>query len=175
MDKKKIRNFQIFSAIFTFVLGTILHFLYKWTGENHIVALFSSLNESVWEHLKLAYFPMMLTILIGYFYLGHNSCNFLCSKTIGILVAMVAIVTFFYTYTGVLGKNIPVIDISSFYISTLIGEFIAYLLMINKYKCNNLIASIILIIIFISFIIFTYNTPNLGIFKDPITGQYGIM
>lgn len=173
MNITKIRNYQIFSVIFTFVLGTFLHFTYKLFGENPIVAFFSSINESVWEHLKLLYFPMLITIIIGCFYFKKGVPNFICSKTLGIIVAMAFIIIFFYTYTGVLGKNIPAIDITSFFIAALLGEFLSYVLIVNRFKCNNLIAIIILIIIFICFIIFTYFTPNIGIFKDPITGQYG--
>ena len=120
MNKTRIRKFQIFSIIFTFILGTILHFTYEWSGENKIVGLFSSVNESTWEHLKLLYFPMLLTIIIGIFYFKKDVPNFLCSKTIGIVVALTFTVIFFYTYTGVLGKNIAIIDIASFFIATIL-------------------------------------------------------
>ena len=73
MDIKKIRNFQIFSIVLAFVLGTLLHFTYKLSGENKIVAVFSSINESVWEHLKLLYFPMLLSTIIGLSILHHSS------------------------------------------------------------------------------------------------------
>ena len=69
----KIRNYEIFSIIFTFVLGTLLHFTYQLSGENKIVEMFSAINESVWEHLKLVYFPMLITTIIGLIYFGKNS------------------------------------------------------------------------------------------------------
>ncbi len=172
---KKIRNFQIFSIIFTLILGSLLHFTYKLSGGNPIIATFSSINESTWEHLKLLFFPMLLTIIIGCFYFGKEIPNFLCSKTIGIIVAMAFTVVFFYTYTGILGRNIAFIDISSFFIATILGEFLSYLLIINKFKCNKLISLIILITIFLFFIVFTFSTPKIGLFKDPITGGYGIL
>ena len=174
MNKKLIRNYQIFSIIFTFILGTLLHFTYKWSGENQYVAWLSSINESVWEHLKLAYFPMMLTVIFGYFFVGKKVSNFLCSKIIGIIIALVFMVTFFFTYTGILGKNIPVIDIASFYVAVVLGEYVAYRLMVSMFKCNYKIALVILVVLGFSFIYFTYNTPNIGIFKDPITGKYGL-
>ncbi len=175
MDKNKIRNYQIFSIIFTFILGTLLHFTYKLSGENVIVAAFSAINESVWEHLKLLYFPMLLTLIIGYFYIGKNVPNFLCSKTVGIITSMLFTIIFFYTYSGILGRNIAVIDITSFFVATILGEYVAYKLMKSTFKCNNNIAIFVLILIGICFIIFTYSTPKLGIFKDPITGKYGII
>ncbi|MCI8518676.1 MAG: hypothetical protein HFJ51_00655, partial [Clostridia bacterium] len=70
MENKKIRSYQIFSVLFAFILGTLLHFTYKLSNNNMLVAAFSAINESVWEHLKLLFFPMLLTTIIGYFYIG---------------------------------------------------------------------------------------------------------
>ena len=174
MDKRKIRRYQIFSTLFIFVLGTLLHFTYNWSGQNNIIGTFSAVNESTWEHLKLIFFPMLITIIIGFLYLGRMVPNFICSKTIGLLVSLAFTVIFFYTYTGVLGTNIAFIDIAAFFIAIILGEFIAYILMVNKFKCNNKLGIIILTIFLILFINFTYNTPKIGLFKDPITGEYGI-
>lgn len=171
----KIRNYQIASVIFVCILGTLLHFTYKFFGENVFVATFSAVNESVWEHLKLLFFPMFLTTIIGYFYIGKNAPNFLCSKTLGILVSMLFIIIFFYTYTGIIGTSIVFIDIASFFVAVILGEYLSYKLMITNFKCNNIIAIIILTITLICFIVFTYLTPKIGIFRDPVTNQYGII
>ncbi|MBP3255206.1 MAG: hypothetical protein J6M60_01775 [Clostridia bacterium] len=170
-----IRNYQYFSIVFTFILGTLLHFTYKLSNENKIVALFSSINESTWEHLKLLFYPMLLTIIIGYFYIGKDVPNFICAKTIGIIISMLFTVIFFYTYTGILGKNIAIIDIISFYIVTIIGECVAYKLLINGFECNNIISIVVLTIFVICFTVFTFYTPKIGLFKDPITGKYGLI
>ena len=175
MDKNKIKNYQTFSIIFTFILGTILHFTYKWSGENLFVASFSAINESTWEHLKLLYFPMLITTVIGFFYIGKYRSNYLCSKTIGILVSILFTITFFYTYSGVVGRNIAIIDIASFFIATILGEYVAYKMMTTYFKCNDKISIIVLIILLICFIVFTYFTPKIGLFKDPVTGRYGII
>lgn len=172
MDINKIRKYQIFSAIFVAVLGTLLHFTYQISGENNIVAIFSAINESTWEHLKLLFFPMLISTIIGYFYIGKDIANYICSKAMGIIISMLFTVVFFYTYSGIIGKNIAFLDISSFFVSVILGEFVSYLLMVNKFKCNNIVLFAVLTIIFISFIVFTYNTPKLGIFKDPLTGKY---
>ena len=158
MDNTKIRNYQIASAIFVCILGTLLHFTYKFFGENNFVASFSAVNESVWEHLKLLFFPMLLTTIIGYSYIVKNAPNFLCSKTLGII-----------------GKSILLIDIASFFISVILGEYLAYKLMLSNFKCNNIIAIIILIIILMCFVIFTYHTPKIEIFRDSVTNQYRII
>lgn len=175
MDKTKIRNYQIVTAIFICILGTLLHFTYKFLGENIFISWFSAINESVWEHLKLLFFPMLLTTMIGYFYMGKAVPNFLCSKALGIVTSMLFIIIFFYTYTGIIGKSIVFIDIASFFVAAILGEYLAYRLMTSNFKCNNVIAIISLVIILICFIVFTYSPPNIGIFKDSVTNQYGII
>ena len=76
-------------------------------------------------------------------------------------------VIFFYTYTGIIGKNIAAVDISSFFIATILGELVSYMLIVNNFKCNKILAIIILLIIFICFIVFTYLPPNIGLFRAP--------
>lgn len=173
-NKKSILKFQILSAIFIAILGTILHFAYDWSGENALVGAFSAVNESTFEHLKILFFPTLLTIIFGYFYTKKDVKNFLCAKTIGLLTALIFTVIFFYTYTGILGFNIAVINILIFYIAVILGEYIAYKIMLSSFSCNNKIAITILAILFFLFIIFTYNTPEIGLFRDPLSGEYGI-
>ena len=115
MEKKKIIRFQIFSVIFTWILGTILHFLYEWSGDNKIIASFSAVNESTWEHLKLVFFPMLITTIVGFLVIGKDNKKFWCAKTIGIILAMSFIIVFFYTYTGIIGTNFAILDIGSFF------------------------------------------------------------
>lgn len=48
---------NLFRFIFISILGVLLHFTYEWSGDNPAVGLFSAVNESTWEHLKLIFFP----------------------------------------------------------------------------------------------------------------------
>ena len=120
MNKTKILRFQIFSIIFACILGTILHFTFNLSNENLFVASFSAVNESTWEHLKILFFPMLITTIIGTFYFKEKYPNFLYAKTIGILTAIAFTVIFFYTYSGILGTNYDVINIISFYVAIIL-------------------------------------------------------
>ena len=171
---KSIFKFQLLSAIFISLLGTLLHFTYDWSNQNPIVGIFSAVNESTWEHLKLLFFPNLITIIIGYFYIGKNIPNFLCAKTFGIITSILFTIIFFYTYTGILGYNIAIINILTFYIAVILGEFIAYKIMISNFRCNKKFAVIILGVLLASFISFTFNAPQIGLFENPISGGYGI-
>ena len=168
MSKKEIKKYQIISAIIVFILGTLLHFTYNFFDENKFIGIISSINESVWEHLKLIFFPMIFNTIVGYIYIGKKIPNFLCSKTIGIITAILTMIVFFYTYSGILGKNIAIVDILSFYIIVALGEFVSYIFMINRIKCNNKLSVAILLVILLLFVVFTFKAPPIGIFKDPI-------
>lgn len=46
-------------------LGVLLHFLFSWFP-NPVVALISPVRESVWEHVKLLYYPLLaVSLLLG--------------------------------------------------------------------------------------------------------------
>ena len=175
MKKNKFLKFTVFSGLFVMILGTILHFTYEWSGNNIFVASFSAVNESTWEHLKLLFFPMLLTTILGYFYIRKNSSNFLCARLFGILTAIIFTTTFFYTYTGIIGTNFAFIDISIFFVAVVLGELVSYKILISDFKCNNYVALSFIIILLICFIAFTYSTPKVGLFKDPVIGLFGII
>lgn len=169
MKKNKLLKIQIIVAILAMIIGTILHFLYAWSGNNNIIASFSATNESVWEHLKLVFFPMLILGIIEYFFVKNITNNYIEAKTIGIFTAISFIVIFFYTYTGILGINFFLIDILTFIISIILGEWVSYKLLMVENQSNittKILSAIILIFLLLSFIIFTYNPPKVNLFRD---------
>ena len=171
-NRTNLIKFQIFSAIFAIILGTILHFTYNWSKNNSIVGLFSAINESTWEHLKLLFYPMLITAITGYFIFQDTFSNFLCSKTIGIIISMLFTVIFFYTYTGIIGTNYAFVNILTFILSVIIGEYLSYILTINNCTFSKIFCISILILLTVSFFIFTFKPPKINLFKDPITNIY---
>ena len=174
MDNKKLLKFEIFSILFIWIVGTLLHFTFEWSNEYCFVAAFSAVNESTWEHLKLVFFPMLITSIVEYFIIGREIPNYWCARMLGIISAIGFITIFFYTYTGIIGTNYAVLDIGSFFVGSLIGEKVAYRCVIKKKYCNNYCSIISIIILLLAFIIFTYYPPKINCFKDPIYSQYGI-
>lgn len=173
----KLAKVQIIVTISSIILGTLLHFLYEWTGENVIIASFSAVNESVWEHLKLVFFPMLLAAVVEYFFVNKLAHNYIEAKTIGIFSSICFIVVTFFTYTGIIGTNFLILDILIFISSIILGEYISYKLMKRKNESNQktkLLASVILGFLLICFVVCTYLTPRVNLFRDPVTGAYGI-
>ena len=166
---------SILSAVFISVLGTLLHFTYDWFGNNPIIGVFSAVNESTWEHLKLLFFPTLIVTIRGTIYYKGHVPNYVCARLKGMLTAMVFTVIFFYTSMGVLGKNYAFLNILIFYVAVIIGEIVVNRQIKLAKSCNTKKAWIVFGILLVCFILFTYNAPEIGLFKDPITGGYGII
>ena len=88
---------------------------------------------------------------------------------------MTFIIVFFYTYTGVIGTNFATLNIGSFIIAILIGEYVVYRLIVSPQMYNaERISTILLILLLLSFIIYTFNPLQIPLFQDPISGDYAI-
>lgn len=170
MNKKiSLKVFTIISIIFTIIVGTLLHFVYEWSNNNIVAGIFGAINESTWEHLKLLFYPMILMAILGYFIIGKRTENYWFAKAIGILTAMIFTITFFYTYSGVIGTNIHWLNIATFIMAVILGQYITYRLLIFRKQYNaELVSIFFLIILFLSFILYTINPPLIGLFRNPI-------
>lgn len=105
-DSKRLFRLEMLGVVFIVFLGSGLHFTYKLSGENPVVAVFSAVNESVWEHLKLGFWPALLYAVIEYAYLGRLRENFLPSKAVGIYVIPFAIIALYYSYRAFLEESL---------------------------------------------------------------------
>ena len=177
IDKRSIFLYELAGMIFIIFFGSILHFTFEWSGNHVIVGIFSAVNESVWEHMKLGFWPAILYLIIEYLILFKKTNNFFLAKTAGIYTTILIIPLIFYSYTAFTGEDIFVIDILSFVLAVIIGQLISYkLLTFRKLSKNLQIISIIsLAILGFAFIIFTFFPPKIPLFQDPISGKYGII
>lgn len=172
---KKFKIYEFIGIIFTVISGSLLHFLYEWSGKNPIVGLISPINESTWEHLKLLFIPMLFFSFIEYFLIGKNYPNYIVGKAAGIFTGIIGIITIFYTYTGIIGKNLLPIDILTF----IIGVISAYIVSLKITLKNstlprffNITSIFFIVILAFLFIIFTIYPPHINLFIDPITKTY---
>lgn len=171
----KIKTWQIITVIICIILGVLLHFTYGWSGENKIVGLFSAINESTWEHLKLIYYPTIIMAIIGIFIVGKRSNNYWLAQALGIITAIAFTIVFFYTYTGIIGTNFAWLNIATFVIAILIGGYVTYCILISKKKYNAEFVSVIfLLILFFSFILYTFNPPEIQLFEPPVISVCGL-
>ena len=174
--KRDISLWQIGGFAFAALGGTLLHYLYEWTGESVIVGLFSAVNESIFEHMKLLFFPMLLFAFIEAKYIGEEYDNFWCAKLVGILVGVGLIPVLYYTYTGIFGVNADWFNIIIFFITAAVSYMVETRLIKNG-RCLCIqpnLAKFILIVLAAVFIVLTFFPPKIPLFEDPLTATYGI-
>jgi hypothetical protein len=163
--------------LFISILGGLFHFTFEMSGYNPIVGAFSAVNESVWEHLKLGFWPALLWAIIEYRQIRKEANNFFLAKTVVPYVIIAIIPAIFYSYTLFTGESIFIIDIMSFIVAVIIGQYLSYRILIHKQLSDRLekLALAALLLLAILFIVFTFYPPHLPPFQDPISGEYGIV
>ncbi len=163
-----IKKFTVIGTIFVLLTGTLAHFVYEWSGNNYIVGLFTPVNESVWEHMKLVFFPMLLYGLFMIYRIKEDCPCITSALCMGILTGTLLVPILFYAYTGILGKDIFILDIGTFIVSVLTAFLIFYKLTVScKLESHTFFLCVLVCVLFVCFLAFTYYPPDAGIFKVP--------
>ena len=164
--KRSVVFWQAIGFVFTALMGTLLHFLYDWSGQSFVVGLFSAVNESIWEHMKLLYVPMFAFAIFERRFI--KSRNFWCAKLIGTVVGLLLIPVIYYTYTGAFGVFADWFNIAIFFISAFLAFYIeTKLLKSEKEFCISPFACLIVLIsIGVIFVSFTISPPDIPLFCE---------
>ena len=173
--KNKVLLIEIVGTFFIIFLGAAVHFTFALSGNNPVVGAFSAVNESVWEHLKLPFWPSIFWLLIVLYPLRKMVGNFFSAKAIGLVLMLAIIPVVFYTYTA-FTEEIFLVDISTFFIAVIVGQLVSIKLYKQTQSSKIIEGAAIAVIIFLAaiFVVFTFSPPHLPIFMDSNTGQYGI-
>jgi hypothetical protein len=142
---------EFYGAIFIVVLGSLLHFTYEAAGQAWWVGIFSATNESVWEHLKLAFWPGAIWTLLLRLMPIRRPNNFWSGRAASLAVMPFAIALGFYGYTALLGGHSLILDLALFVASIACGQAVA----VGVYTAPNLgrgaeAAALILVLIMLA-------------------------
>lgn len=163
--KHSLTAWQVAGFGFTAAMGTLLHFLYDWSGRQPWVGLISGVNESIWEHMKLLFVPMLVFALIESRFVKNPS--FWCAKLVGIVMGLAVIPVLYYTYTGALGVEADWFNIAIFFIAAaLTYRLETYLMQKATLRCP--FPGVFLGIVAIAFGVFTFFPPQLPLFQPPL-------
>lgn len=159
------------------ILGAVAsfsHFAYELSGYNRFIGLFNPVNESVWEHLKFMFFPLLLWWIVVYL-IKSKKCQislntWLVAAAASLVVAPLSVVLLYYGYTSALGVESMFITILLVFICYFIAlSLAAHILKYSEPgKVAAVISFIVIVRIFIAFIGFTQNPPDLPIFTPPV-------
>ena len=179
--KNRLLIWEIGGFFFIGLIGASLHFTYELSDfSSNVVAYFSAVNESTWEHLKMVFFPGLLFALIEYTYVRDQVNNYIVAKTTSLFIMPLVITAGWYIYAPIVGRSIYPVDLTLFYLAVFTGQLVSYKLLTRpplKNKYNNYAIGIFLAL-FIAFSTFTFYPPQIFLFEHldlNNTGQYGIL
>lgn len=158
------------------IFGSLLHFTYAWTGKNKFVATFAAVNESTWEHIKLALSGIFLCTLVDMWWLDGEP-NYWFAKSMAFLTPVIVIPILFYGYRAILKvKSCLPIDITIFVIASFASVAVfLWFLHLPALGTGGQIASLVIItMILVAYLLLTrFPLHHNFLFKDPVTGSYG--
>jgi hypothetical protein len=157
------------------VIFLLLHYGYDWFS-NSITMVFSGINESIYQHMKVGLFTYLLTSLLEYLLVRKSIVNlagFVYARLFAATIYPFAIFVFYYMAPAYYGQlnSIP-LEVIYANIALLLASFSAIAIerQIETGKPNRLfrVAVIVLFLISLSqYIIFTYRLPWADVFATP--------
>jgi hypothetical protein len=171
MQYKRFRMELIIGLVAVAIAGWLLHYVYEWSGNSFIVGLFAPVSESAWEHMKLAYLPMLILSVILMTRWGNELPPVTTGMLLGTFAATWLIPILFYTYRGIVGYGIPIVDMATFFVSIIVAGFAVMHLvkrcMDDALPILKIVLGVLVIAQGVMFLWFTYNTPGIGLFAAP--------
>lgn len=156
----------IVAAILTALAGSALHFLYD-VLPNPLTALVSPVNESVWEHLKLLFFPTLAAALL----LSRREPQphrFWSGFFAALLAMPLALTGIYYLLSAGFGVESTALDITLYFLTVFYGFWLAYRLR-ETGRWEKAAPWLLLPVALYgaALILFTFAAPELPIFRPP--------
>ena len=159
------------------IIGSILHFLFDWTNHNRFIALFSAVNESYWEHIKIAVWPVVILQVVLFAFGGFQYPSFIPSATISLYAVPISMVALVFLYKSLTKRNVLWLDIFVFFAVIALSQVI-FILMFEQLSASIItvvISALFYVGILASFLRFTLKPPREpDMFEDPLSKKYGL-
>jgi hypothetical protein len=177
LEKKLALRWELVGVVFITLLGAVLHFAFEWSGYWDPVAIFAAVNESTWEHFKIAFWPGLLFALIEYPWLRRSARSYWPARSLGLLTVPFVIGILFYSYTAMLGRHELSLDIIIFVIAVAAGQLVSYrtLTLGGLGATPSRLLGAVLALMIAAYSLLSYFAPACFLFEDPETGGYGIL
>lgn len=176
MSDRAWRKWEIAGLFFALIWGNLFHFVYDWSGQNALVGAIAAVNESVWEHVKLLVVPWVLWSVVEAVALRRSRGGVLIARGLGLLAGAAFIIAAYYTYVGVTGANVSLVNILIFQGAVLLAFFVSWRVQDTgalRGKLWAVLGAVVLLVMVVLAVYWTYAPPALPLFTDPQTGQTG--
>ena len=159
------------------IVGSLLHFLFDWTKHNRVVAAVAAVNESYWEHIKIAIWPVFVLQALLFTSGGFNYSSFVPAATIALYSIPISMVGLVFLYKAISRRNILWLDISLFFVVIAIAQ-VLFVLLLEQLTADTFL--VVLSVMFLAglvaaFVRFTFRPPREpDVFIDPLNKKYGL-
>ncbi|MCY3414744.1 MAG: hypothetical protein INQ03_24050 [Candidatus Heimdallarchaeota archaeon] len=176
----RIKKFELTGIVFITGLGILFHYIFDWFQISALAWLFP-VNESIFEHSKMALFPLLIWMAIEYRYIGSEVNNIWVAKAVELIILFcLHQVPFLLVYQvfeewGLLAQIL--VSQMIFLTGIIIGQLVSYTIL-KRDKLNHKLTllSLVFILVYIMLVIaFTYYPPEILLFRDTVNHQYGIL
>ncbi len=160
-----IFRFLIFSSVFSFLLASLFHFAYDFFGQGLIFSFFFPTNESVWEHLKLAFYP---TIIVWLF-LSNSLSGAISGSSYSTLISIFVVLFGYYGLKYGFKLEGLWVDLVLLFVGIFLGQCLG-VLMKKKYPGKHLFFSLSHVLLWgLVFAFFTLHPPlEFPVFQPPV-------
>ena len=162
--KKQIIRF-ILTYLITVIIGTLSHFAFTTFNFDNFLKVIFPINESIFEHLKLFFYPFILVSIIEGLIYKEDLTYFIPKRGFIISFIMLFEILFISLIIHLFGI-VTIINLSSYYLLILLAFFLSFKLK-EESKIIKYGGYINIILWLIAFSYFTYSPLNSNIFIDP--------
>ena len=169
---KKINRIIFLASIVIFALVSVAHFLYKWTNYNEFVGSFVATNESIFQHIKMVFYCVIIYYFATYFIFGNkykiNMKKWMFYPIITFVITTLTIISMYYVLLYGFSLESAIINICSLLVGLILSSLICIHIQ-KRIRVFNLSTNVSLIAIFVLAITLTYfhyNPMNVDFYYD---------
>ncbi len=180
-----VAAWEVAGFLVILLVGSFLHFLYELSGFALPAAIFGSVNESTWEHLKLFYWPGVAFAVIQHAYLRRRVSNFWLAKGMSLALITVLEIIAFYCYVGIVvpidGKGTLAGSIITAMIAIGIAQYVSFRFLTGSPRAawTRTLGIGLLVALGVMMIVFTFAPPHVFLFDNffgyRYSGDFGIL
>jgi hypothetical protein len=184
-NKTKLLLWEISCIFWIAIAGSLLHFMFELTNYLKPIAVFAAVNESIWEHTKMYFWPGIAFALAQYTYTRSYHNNYWLGKAVALFTTPITILVLYQSYmafsnfSGI--KPSLALMLAIMFLGIAAGQFSSYRILTSEpYSKDRLRFAFPTIGALVAmFSLFTYFPPKIFVFENfacyQYTGEYGIL
>ena len=176
MTTKRYAISEAVGIVVIYAAAVLLHFVYALSGGDTLAAIFGAVNESVWEHVKIFSFSYLTYAVLQLLWVQVPFRPYVVGKCCGLYLLMGGIIGFYYLYTAFSGEAILWLDVTSSAAVVALAQLVSFRITVGERGAGWLFAPAVMLLMlyYLMFFAFTASPPRWELFRDPLTGRYGI-